>query len=157
MSQYRWKYKAHGSFVALRADNDLSFRFRVICYVWISFLTSVCSYCTFRRNTKLPQGDKKSKYVIKTYIEIEGSCHVSDYIFKINAKSYVYMEVFGVNVDFLGELGTKSWFWPKSCFGCSRTAASVPDQTDPGFEFTMVESTPGYLKSCFFYRMCATP
>ena len=39
----------------------------------------------------------------------------------------------------------------------SRTAASVPDQTDPGFGFTMVESTPGYLESCFFDRMCDNP
>ena len=41
-------------------------------------------------------------------------------------KSNDYREVFGMNADFNGEVGTKSWFRSKSCFCCSRKAASVP-------------------------------
>ena len=42
------------------------------------------------------------------YLEIADSYHLSDRRFGIYAQSYVYREVFGVNVDFRGELGTKS-------------------------------------------------
>ena len=42
------------------------------------------------------------------YLEIAESYHVSDHRFGIYAQSYVYREVFGVNVDFHGELGPKS-------------------------------------------------
>ena len=79
---------------------------------------------------------------------IAESYHVSDHRFGIYEQSYVYRDVFRVNVDFYGDLGTKSWFWPRSCFCCLRTAASVPDETDPGFGFVIVESTPDCLIVC---------
>ena len=52
---------------------------------------------------------QKSKPVFKGYLKIAGSYHVSDHRFGIYAQSCVYSEVFGVDVDFYGELRTKSW------------------------------------------------
>ena len=59
-------------------------------------------------------------------------------------KSYVRRGVFGIIINFYGKLGSNSCFWQKSCFCCSRTAASVAHQTDSGFGFAMVESTPTF-------------
>ena len=111
------------SFVSLMAANDLSFHFRVIFYVWISFRKSVCSYLTFRRNKNCLR-EVKTKPVSKRYLEIAESYYVLDNRFGIY-----------------------------ECFCCSRTATSVPDRTDLGFGFAMVEIIPSYLESCFLsYR-----
>ena len=125
-------------------------------YLWSQFV-----HISPSDEIKTVSGRQKLKPVFKSYLEIAESYHVSDHRFGIYAQSYVYMEGFGVNINFYGELGTKYWFWQKSCVCCSRTAASVPDQTDPGFGFTRVESTPNPLLGILFflylkYTMCVT-
>ena len=95
--------------------------------------------------------EAKLKTCFLTYLLIPMSYAVFDHIFGIYAQSYVYMEVFGINMGFYGDLEIKSCFWSKSCFCSSRTAASFPDQTDPGFWFAAVESTPDWLESCFLF------
>ena len=61
---------------------------------------------------------------------------------------------FGKITHFYEELGTKSCFWPKSCFCCSRTACNGLEKTKPAVGLEMFESTPHYLESCFFFILC---
>ena len=57
---------------------------------------------------KTASGRQRSKKVLKVYLEIVESYHVCEHILGIYAKSFVYREVFEVNVHFDKELGTKS-------------------------------------------------
>ena len=69
----------------------------------------------------------------------------------------LYRGDFGIIINFYKKLGSKSSFWSKSCFCCSRTASSVPDQTDPWFGFAMVESTSDYLEFLYIWNTLYAP
>ena len=56
------------------------------------------------------------KPVFDSNLKLADSYGVFDSRFGIYVKSYVCMDVFVINIDFYGELGTKSCFWQKSCF-----------------------------------------
>ena len=94
---------------------------------------------------------QKWKPVFESYLMSAESNGAFDRRFGIYVKSYVSREFFVSLSFYYGELGSKSCFWQKSCFFCSQAAASVPDQTDPGFWFAIVESTPDWMESCFFW------
>ena len=91
---------------------------------------------------KTASGRQKWKPVSESYLKIAGSYGVFDSRFGICVKSYVYRDVFAIIIDFYGELGSKSCFWSKSCFCCSRTACNVSEKTKPAFGLGMFESTP---------------
>ena len=101
--------------------------------------------------------EAKEKTVFESYLKIAGSYGVFDSRFGIYIKSYVYRDVFAIIIDFYGELGTKSCFWAKSCFCCSRTACNGSEKIKPAVGLEMFESTSHYLESCFFNPMCFTP
>ena len=86
---------------------------------------------------------QKWKPGIQVYLKIPVSYAFSDARFGIYAKSCVYSKVFGIIALFWRKVSTRSCFWAKSCFCCSRTAKTVPVTFDPGSENFRVESTYG--------------
>ena len=127
---------------------DQSFSRPIVCVDSISEISFYISLFPTEKNTV--RGQQKYAHVFETYLAIAITYAFSESRFGIYAKSCIYTEIFGVMMCFWCEICSKAWFWSKSCFCCSRTVESVPDQTDPGFGFAMVESTPHYLESCFF-------
>ena len=81
----------------------------------LRFLKLVLSYRPFRRREKISREHKSENPVIERNLRmLRVTLFWQQIRIGIYAKSYVYREVFGVNVAFYGGLGTKSWFWPKS-------------------------------------------
>ena len=120
-----------------------------VCVEFISEVGLVMS--PLPTDQKTASGRQKWTQGFDSCLTIAWSYGVFDSKFGIYVKSYVYRGVFGIFINFYGELGSKSCLWPKSCFCYSRTAASVPDQTDPGFWSAIVESTSDWSESCFFW------
>ena len=112
----------------------------ILCVDFIFEVTLVISLLPTEQKTA--SGGQKSKQVFSTYLKVAGAYAFSESRFGIYAKSCVYSDFFGMNDDFLWNLGPESCFWLKSCFCVSRTAKTVPDRTDPGVGFALVESTP---------------
>ena len=108
--------------------------------------------------TKTASGSQKWKHVSERYLKNAGSYGflVADLesTWKVTSIGMFFRKI----THFYGELGTKSCFWPKSCFCCSRTACNGSEKTKLAVGLEMFESPPRYLESCFFFDpMWATP
>ena len=122
-----------------------------ICGVFIFDVSLFISLLPTEQNTA--SGRQKLKPVFESYLKVAGSYGVFDSRFRIYVKSYVYRDVFGNIIDFYADLGTKSCFWSKSCFCCSRTACNGSEKTKPAVGLEMFESTPQYLESDLKYTI----
>ena len=117
---------------------DYLFPSPIICVDSISAISLITSLLPTEQKTA--SWEQKRRHVFRGYFKIPGTYHFSEARFGIYAKSCIYMDIFWKSIDFPCELGPKACIWSKSCFCCSRNMGQVPDRTDHGFEFTVVES-----------------
>ena len=141
----------------LRAPNDLKPYFPALFYIMNSFLKLVYSYRPFRRRKKTSHEHKSENPVLERNSRLRWAMLFLIADSESTQKGCIYSDIFGIKIRFWWKLHTKSCFWSKSCFCCSRTADCVSRTFDTRFGKFRVESTWGEMEFGFFYPMWDTP
>ena len=125
------------------------------------FLKSICSLLPVRRSKKLPPRGKIEDIFFEVISRFRAHMKFLMADLESTHKVTSIGMFFGKITHFYEELGTKSCFWSKSCFCCSRAACNCSEKTKPAVGLEMFESTPPLLGILFFwnlkYTMWATP